>query len=87
MLAGLLKMSGFLILKLIYGKNIKKIEEIESALSIALSIGFVFWLISLLILCAGIAANDTWLCIAIVVGYPLILIIWCILVRLNKNKD
>lgn len=81
MLAGLLKMSGFLILRIIYGKDSKKLEEFGFGIPMALSLGFIFWLMSLLFLSADMAAGDTWLCIVFAIGYPLGLLIWRMLVR------
>lgn len=85
MLAGLLKMSGFLILKLIYGKDSKKLEEFGLGIPMVLSLCFIFWLMSLLFLFIGAAAKDAWLCIVFGIGYPLVLLIWGMLVRTKKN--
>ena len=86
MIGALLKMSGFLILRLIYGKNQKKIKEIGAGLPILLSIGFIFWLLCLLFLIAGITANDFMLCLIIGIGYPVALIVLGIVVRTKKSS-
>lgn len=81
MLSALLKMSGFFILRLIYGKE--KAEAMSEGLTLpmVLSLLFVFWLLCLLFLSSGTTANDFWLCLIYVIGYPVVLLVWSIIVR------
>lgn len=81
MLQGLLRMTGFLILRIIYGKDSKRPQEFGIGVPLLLSVGFVFWLLSLMLLFAGSAAKDTLICIVFGVGFPLALVIWGILAR------
>lgn len=86
MLSGLLKMSGFLILWLIYGKEKAETMSESLTLPIVLSLLFIFWLLCLLFLFSRTAANDFWLCLVYVIGYPVAIIIWSILAR-RENKN
>lgn len=75
---------GYFILELIYGRYSKKLNEFGVGSQLLLSIGFVFWLLCLLFLFAGITVNDTWFCVLYGIGFPLALTIWGIIVR-NKH--
>lgn len=86
MIAGLLKASGFLILKLIYGKDSKKLEEFGLGTPMMLSVCLMFWLMSLLLLFTGAATKETWLHIVFGIGYPLVLFVWGMIVRAKKKK-
>lgn len=86
MLSGLLKMSGFFILKLIYGKDSKKIEKFGVGIPLLLSTGFVFWLLSLMFLFLESTAEDTLIALIFGIGYPLMLLIWGIVARINGKK-
>lgn len=81
MLGALLKMSGFFILRLIYGKDSKRLEKFGVGIPLLLSLSFIFWLMSLLFLFSGVAAGDTWFCIVFAIAYPLGLLLWRVLVR------
>lgn len=81
MLAGLLKVSGMLILRLVYGKKYAENHSEKFGLMILLSLANIFWLMSVLFLVAGIAAKDTAICAIMAIGYPLAIAIWTIIER------
>lgn len=81
MLAGLLKVSGMLILRLVYGKKYVENHSEKFGLMILLSLANIFWLMSVLFLVAGIAAKDTAICAIMAIGYPLAIAIWTIIER------
>lgn len=85
MLSGLLKMSGIVILRIVYGKDKWKTKSQNFELSVGLSILFMFWLICLIILFADSAANDFWLCLIYGLGFPVAILVWTIIVR-KSNK-
>lgn len=87
MLSALLRMSGFLILRLIYGKEKAETMSESLTLPMVLSLLFIFWLLCLLFLFSGTAANDFWLCLVYVIGYPVAILIWSILARRENNKN
>lgn len=85
LLSGLLSMSGFLILRLIYGKEKAETMSERFRLHIVLSLFFVFWLLCLLFLFCGIAANDFVFCLIYVLGFPIAILVWAIIVRKNNK--
>ena len=85
MLSALLKMSGFMILRLIYGKEKWKTMSESFVLPIVLSLFFIFWLLCLLFLFSGSAANDFWLCLIYGLGFPIAILVWAIIVRKNNK--
>ena len=85
MLAGFLKMSGMLVLRLVYGKKYGEKHSEKFGLMMLLSMANIFWLLSILFLAAGIAANDTILCVIMAIGYPVAIAIWTALER--KKQD
>ena len=78
MLSGLLKVSGMLVLKLVYGKKYVEKSSEKFGLMLFLSLANVFWLMSILFLFAGIAAKDTALCALMAIGYPIAIAIWTV---------
>lgn len=89
MFAGLLKMSGFLILMLIYGKKnkqkVNKIVEDFFFIPLALSFAFIMWFICLML--AGIDSGDQIGCIIYGITFPAALVVWAIIVRRKPRKD
>ncbi len=85
MLSALLKMSGFMILRLIYGKEKWEKMTGSSALPIVLSLLFVFWVLCLLFLFSGSAANDFWICLTYGLVFPIAILVWAIIVRKNNK--
>lgn len=85
MITGFLKVSGMLILKIVYGKNFKsKIAASENGMTgimILLSVVNIIWLMSLLFWISGIAAGDTVLCIIVSFAYPVAIIVWSVIAR------
>ena len=76
MLKGLLKVSGMLVLKLVYGSQYEEKAYDRIWLMLLLSMVNIFWLLCILFLIAGIAAKDTVLCAVFVITYPVIIAIW-----------
>ena len=85
MLAGFLKVSGMLVLRLVYGKKYAEKHSEKFGLMILLSLANIFWLLSVLFLVAGIAANDTVICAIMAIGYLVAIAIWTVLER--KKQD
>ena len=81
MLKGLLQISGMLTLWIVYGKKYSEKAANKFGLMILLSIANIFWLLSILFLATGSAANDTALCIILAIGYPIAITIWAIISR------
>ncbi len=82
MLSALLKISGVLIIKLIYGKNSqKKLEGIGPVIPLILSGCTCFWFICLILLISFDFSADSIPGIVICTLYPAALIIWAIIVR------
>ena len=87
MFGGLLSLSGFLILKLVYGK---KSAELQNEywfryVSLLVSLGFIFWAMSVLFLIGGISSDDKWLCVGYGIAFPLTFIVWGIIERKKTN--
>ncbi len=85
MLSGLLKVSGMLILKIVYGKDYAAKASEKIGLMMLLSVANFSWLMCILSLVAGIAAKDTVWCILMAVGYPITVVIWSVVVRRNPT--
>lgn len=85
MLSGLLKVSGMLVLRLVYGKKYAEKSSEKFGLMLLLSLANVFWLMSILLLFAGSAAKDTALCVIMAIGYPIAIVIWAVMVRRNPT--
>ena len=83
MLNGLLFYAGSLIIRIIYGKNQTWIEP-QGCLAMVLTICVAFWMICLAFLFGFPDAEDMWLSLAYVIAFPIILIIWGIVVRRNR---
>lgn len=81
MLSGLLKVSGMLILRLVYGKKYAENHSEKFGLMILLSLANIFWLMSILFLVTGIAAKDTAICAVMAIGYPIAIAIWTVIER------
>lgn len=81
MLSGLLKASGMLILRLVYGKKYSEKVSEKIGLMMLLSIANIFWLMSILFLATGIAANDTALCVIMLIVYPVAIASWTVIER------
>ena len=81
MLSALLKMSGFMILRIVYGKEKWKKESEGIALPMVLSLFFIFWLLCLIFLFSGSAANDFWICLIYGIAFPVVILVWAINVR------
>lgn len=81
MLSGLLIVSGMLVLRLVYGKKYSEKHSEKFGLMILLSLMNIFWLLSVLFLTAGIAANDTVICAIMAIGYPVAIAIWTVIER------
>lgn len=84
MLSALLKMSGLLTLKIVYGKAYSQKATEKTWLTLLLSIANIFWLISILLLIPGGATGDT---ILMAVGYPVAITIWTIISRKQINDE
>jgi len=93
MFLGLLKMSGFLILSLIYGKE--KCKEKEESLgqelfvllSVFLSGLFAFWMICLVLLFSGAASNDFLFALITAIAFPVLIFIWAMIARKQNSKE
>lgn len=83
MLAGLLRVSGMLILRLVYGKKYDENHSEKFGLMNLLSLVNIFWLMIVWFLVAGIVANakDTAICVIMAIGYPLAIAVWTIIER------
>lgn len=87
MMGGFLKISGKLILRLVYGKKqAEKIFEEFGCIIFPLSLANIFWLLSLLFIATGITGKDTILCIIMAIGYPVAIAIWTIIARKMQNS-
>lgn len=91
MLSGLLKMSGFLIMYLVYGKEEyhKRWDPSEFTIMIqcGLSFGVIIWLLCLLSLPIDMAIESKVFCIVYFAAFPLALVIWTIFVRRRARKE
>lgn len=85
MLSGFLKASGWLILKVVYGKKFAEKASDSVGLMILLSLANVFWLLCILFLATGISANDTVFCIVAAVVYPVAITIWAFFARKKRT--
>ena len=85
MLAGLLKVSGMLVLRLVYGKKYAEKHSEKFGLMILLSLANIFWLLSVLFLVAGITASDAVICAIMAIGYPVAIAIWTVLERKKQE--
>ena len=84
--SGLLRVIGFIILRIVYGKEKYKRMSERSGLAMFLSVIFAFWLLCLIFLIAGVAANDFWIVLLLVLAFPLTILMWAIIARKNKTK-
>ena len=85
MIQGLLKLTGMLVLKIVYGKHYK--EEVADKwqkrlpLMLFLSAMTIFWLVCVALLCSGNAGKDTLYIALAVLAYPCAIAVWTIRVR------
>lgn len=87
MLSALLKVSGMLILKLVYGKSFSERGSKKTGLMLLLSTANIMWLICVLFLVAGNTANATALCVIMAVVYPVVIAVWAVLERKKAYKE
>ena len=85
MLGGFLKISGILVLRLVYGKKYGKEHAEKFSLMMLLSLANCFWFLSVLFLIAGISADDTIICAVMAIGYPIAIATWTTLERKKQN--
>ena len=74
MFAGILKMGGMLILLLVYGKKIDRFKSLSLVAMSLLSFALIFWILCLVFLFSGIAANNSTLCIIYSIAFPVVII-------------
>ena len=86
MFAGILKMGGMLILLPVYGKKIDRFKSLSLVAMSLLSFALIFWILCLVFLFSGIAANNSTLCIIYSIAFPVVIIVWTIYVRVFQNK-
>lgn len=95
MIAGILKIAGFIIMRLVYGKDEfdkrwpcdPEAPKVLVVVQCILSIAFVFWLLSLLFWIFGIAAKDTFICAVYSIAFPVFIVVWTIIVRKRGKQD
>ena len=85
MLSGILKLSGLLILRIVYGKEYSEEYSQKTSLVIFLSLVNCLWLLCSLFLIAGMAVNDTVFCAIIAIGYPVAIIVWAVMTRKKQR--
>ena len=86
MIGGLLRVSGLLILLIVYGKK-KVIEHRSLMAELSLSFANIMWLMCFAFWIGGIASNDTVFCAIVTIGYPIAIVIWTVIARIKqKNK-
>ena len=76
---------GVWIYRLVSGKKSDEVE-ITDLQPLLITLGFVAWVLCLILCVAGSAGADLWLSIAFIIGFPAALVIWGILAR-RKNGD
>ena len=81
MIGGLLKVSGMLILKLVYGKKFEEKASEKFILMIFLSLINIVWLFAFMLFVSGTAANDTVTCAILTFAYPIIIAVWAVIER------
>ncbi len=86
MLGGLLKVSGLLILKLVYGKSFDE-ENSSTMIMLLLSMANVFWLLSILFCLAGKSLTTIAFAAFIAIGYPIAIAIWAINERKKQQNN
>lgn len=85
MLSGLLKMSGALILRIVYGKKYTEQYKEKVPLMLFLSALNIFWLMAFGILVSGNAGDDVVLCAVLVAAYPIAITVWHIIERRKRQ--
>ena len=85
MLSGMLKASGILILRLVYGKEYSEKASRKIGLMMLLSIANILWLMSVLFLAAGSASNGTALCVIMMIVYPVAIASWTVIERKKQS--
>ena len=93
MLVGLLKMAGFGILVLVYGKEeyekrwLSTPKERTEFVQYLLSLAFFFWLVCSLSWIFGATANDTLFCAVFSLAFPVLIAVWAFIVRKRAKKE
>ena len=91
MLVGLLRISGVLVLRIVYGKHYEeKVDSSEGGMigiSLLLSLLNVMWLLCLMFWLSGTAEKDIIICIIGSIVYPVCIAIWAIIVRKKYKKQ
>ena len=91
MIQGLLKFTGLLVLKIVYGKRYQ--EEVTDKwkkrlpLMLFLSTINIFWLLGIIALCSGNIGKDTLYVALAVLIYPCAIAAWAVRVRKKYASD